>query len=144
MNARPPAEPTAPLPGYELYDPIDPFENHAGPFFWRRREDGSHHFVLRAETHHCNTHKIVHGGLMMTMIDLALCAAAKAATDGQPVITVSMANEFLDAGREGELIEASAELLRGTGSMVFVRGQLHVGDRVILNSSAVVKKLRRG
>ena len=25
---------TSPIPGYALYDPVDPFENHAGPFFW--------------------------------------------------------------------------------------------------------------
>jgi uncharacterized protein (TIGR00369 family) len=136
--------PPAPLPGYTLYDPVDPFENSAGPFFWRRLDDGRHHFVLRAEARHCNTHGIVHGGLMMTMADLMLCATAKAATEGQPVITISMANEFAAAAREGELLEATGEIVRGTGSMVFVRGQVHVAERITMSCSAVVKRLRKG
>jgi hypothetical protein len=39
---------TPPLDGYTIYDPVDPFEMRAGPFFWKRRDDGSHHFVLEA------------------------------------------------------------------------------------------------
>lgn len=138
-----PDAPPAPLDGYRLYDPVDPFENGAGPFFWRQREDGSHHFVMRAEARHCNSHGIVHGGLMMTMADLMLCATAKAATEGEPVITISMANEFAASAREGELLEATGEIVRGTGSMVFVRGQVHVGARITMTCSAVVKRLRK-
>lgn len=140
-DAPPPATP--PLAGYRLYDPVDPFENGAGPFYWRQQDDGSHHFVLRAEARHCNSHGIVHGGLMMTMADLMLCATAKAATDGQPVVTISMANEFAASATEGELLEATGEIVRGTGSMVFVRGQVHVGARITMSCSAVVKRLRK-
>jgi uncharacterized protein (TIGR00369 family) len=138
-----PDMPPAPLDGYRLYDPVDPFENGAGPFFWRQRDDGSHHFVLRAAARHCNSHGIVHGGLMMTMADLMLCATAKAATEGQPVVTIAMANEFADSARAGDLLEATGEIVRGTGSMVFVRGQVHVGERVTMTCSAVVKRLRK-
>ncbi len=44
--------PAPPLPGNRVYDPIDPFENQAGPFFWRERAAGLHCFVLRAEPRH--------------------------------------------------------------------------------------------
>jgi uncharacterized protein (TIGR00369 family) len=132
--------PAAPLPGYTIYDPIDPFENHAGPFHWRRLEDGSHHFVVRAEPHHCNRHGIVHGGLMMTMIDLAMVASSKQNWE-EAVVTVSQNVEFVAAGREGELIEAAGECTRRGNSIAFVRGQVFVGERVLLNASAVVKPL---
>ena len=131
----------APLPGYEIYDPIDPYENHAGPFFWRRREDGVDHFVLRAEARHCNVHDILHGGLMMTMLDLAMVVTAKERQDSQ-VVTVSMSSEFTAAGRAGDLVEASGQLVRRANSLVFVRGQVYVGDRILLNGSAVYKPLR--
>jgi hypothetical protein len=52
----------APLDGYAIYDPVDPYENQAGPFHWRHREEGGHHFVLMAESRHCNRFGIVHGG----------------------------------------------------------------------------------
>ena len=50
-----------PLDGYTIYDPIDPYENHAGPFFWKE-ENGVQKFALQAEARHCNRHEIVHGG----------------------------------------------------------------------------------
>ena len=132
---------TPPLDGYTIYDPIDPLENHVGPFFWRELEDGIQHFVLKAEAHHCNRHEIVHGGLMMTMIDLAMVVAAKKTWDEQ-LVTVSLNSEFVDAGRAGDLIEANGELVRRTGSMAFVRGRVYAGERTLLSSSAVLKRMR--
>ena len=131
----------APLPGYTIYDPVDPFENQAGPFFWRQLEDGGHRFALRAEARHCNRYAIVHGGLMMTMIDLAMVVAAKRDRDEQ-LVTVSLNSEFVAAGREGELIEAEGEVIRRGGSLGFVRGRVFVGERTLLASSAVLKVLR--
>lgn len=129
-----------PLDGYELYDPYDPYEMNAGPFFWQEK-NGIHKFALRAEAKHCNRHEIVHGGLMMTMIDLAMVAAAKEVWDEQ-LVTVSLNSEFVDAGRSGDLVEAAGELIRRTGSMAFVRGRVCVGERTLLSSSAVLKRLR--
>ncbi|MEE3092652.1 MAG: PaaI family thioesterase [Pseudomonadota bacterium] len=132
---------TPPLDGYTIYDPIDPLENHVGPFFWKELEEGIQHFVLKAETRHCNRHEIVHGGLMMTMIDLAMVVAAKETWDEQ-LVTVSLNSEFVDAGRAGDLIEANGELVRRTGSMAFVRGRVYAGERTLLSSSAVLKRMR--
>ena len=98
-------------------------------------------FALQAEARHCNRHEIVHGGLMMTMIDLAMVVAAKETWEEQ-LVTVSLNSEFIDAGRAGELVEAEGELVKRTGSMAFVRGRVHVGDRTLLASSAVLKRLR--
>ena len=132
--------PPPPLPGYTIYDPVDPFENRAGPFFWARLPDGGHHFVLRAEARHCNSHGIVHGGLMMTMIDLTLVIAAKEAPDEQ-LVTVSLNSEFIASARQGDLIEARGELVRRTRSLAFVRGQVTCGDRSLLTASAVLKPI---
>ncbi len=132
---------TPPLDGYTIYDPIDPLENHVGPFFWKELEDSIQHFILKAEARHCNRHEIVHGGLMMTMIDLAMVVAAKETWDEQ-LVTVSLNSEFVDAGRAGDLIEANGELVRRTGSMAFVRGRVYAGERTLLSSSAVLKRMR--
>lgn len=130
----------APLDGFTLYDPDDPFEMHSGPFFWRLTDGGGHHFVLRAEARHCNRQGILHGGLMMTMIDLALAACAKEVLEDR-YVTISLNSEFVAAGNVGDLIEAKGELVRRTRSLAFVRGQVTVGDKVLLSSSGVFKKL---
>ncbi|MEM6498941.1 MAG: PaaI family thioesterase [Pseudomonadota bacterium] len=131
----------APLDGYTLYDPDDPFEMHSGPFFWQRTEEGGHHFVLKAEARHCNRQGILHGGLMMTMIDLALAASAKEVLEDR-YVTISLNSEFVAAGNIGEIIEAKGELVRRTRSLAFVRGQVTSGDQVLLNTSGVFKKLK--
>ncbi len=128
----------APLDGYAIYDPADPYENLAGPFHWRQRKDGAHHFVLKAHARHCNRFNIVHGGLMMTMIDLTMVVAAKKNPE-EMLVTVSLNTEFVDSGREGDLIEGIGELVRRTGSLAFVRGRLFTGGRTLLNASAVLK-----
>jgi len=115
--------PEPPLPGYVVYDPVDPFENGAGPFFWRRLDDGGHHFVLRAEARHCNTFGVVHGGLLMTLADLTMAATSKAERS-DAYITVSFNGEFVAPGLEGALIESRGELVRRTASMAFVRGRI--------------------
>lgn len=130
-----------PLDDYVIYDPVDPFENHAGPFWWRL-DDGIHRFAIVAERRHCNSHGIVHGGLMMTMIDLAMVIAAKSAPDEQ-LVTVSMTSQFLSAGQGGEIIEAFGSLSRRTRSLAFVTGQVHVGERALLQATAVLKPLVR-
>ena len=133
-----PGEP--PLPGYKIYDPGDPFENRAGPFFWAILNDGTHHFVLKAENRHCNSHGIVHGGLMMTMIDLTMVIAAKQEAAEQ-LVTVSLNSEFVAAARTGDLLEARGSLVRRTRSLAFVRGQVSCGDQTLLTASAVLKPI---
>ncbi|MDP7546384.1 MAG: PaaI family thioesterase [Alphaproteobacteria bacterium] len=133
-----------PLDGYIIYDPVDPFENDAGPFFWRLLEDGSHHFVLRSEPRHANAFGVIHGGLLMTMADLTMAVTAKGEAD-DAFVTVSFNSEFIAAGHAGDLIEARGELIRRTGSMAFVRGQIHVGETTLFVCSAVMKRIgKRG
>ncbi len=129
-----------PLDGYTLYDPVDPFENRAGPFHWRERDDGGHHFVLRAEPHHCNSHGVVHGGLFMTMADLAMAATSKAERD-DAYVTVSFNCEFVAGGRLGALIETDTELVRRTGSMAFVRGRISSEGTPLFVFSGVMKRI---
>ncbi len=131
------------MEGFTLYDPEDPFEMHTGPFYSRMTESGGHHFALVAEEHHCNRQGILHGGLMMTMIDLALAATAKEVLADR-YVTITLNSEFVAAGNVGEIISATGELVRRTRSLAFVRGQVHVDDRVLLTASGVFKKLRAG
>ena len=132
---------SSPLDGYSIYDPVDPVENHAGPFHWRQRDDGANHFVMSAQSRHCNRHGIVHGGLMMTMIDLTMVVAAKQNRD-EMLVTVSLNSEFVDSGRSGELIEGIGELVRRTRSLAFVRGRIFTGGRTLVNASTVLKLIQ--
>jgi acyl-coenzyme A thioesterase PaaI-like protein len=60
-----------------------------------------------------------------------------------PGVTVSFACEFLDAAREGELIEATGEIMRAGGSMIFLRGLLKSGERPLFTFSGTIKRVKR-
>ncbi len=130
--------------GYHVFDPIDPFENGAGPFYCPNQADGDPRFVVLAEPRHCNTGGVLHGGLLMTLADLALCATACRDFRQERAVTVAMNTEFIAAGGAGDLVVARGEVIRRTGSLVFLRGQVTVGERILINCSSVVKRVKRG
>ncbi|MBU2533785.1 MAG: PaaI family thioesterase [Alphaproteobacteria bacterium] len=130
-----------PLPGYTIYDPVDPFEGIAGPFFWKKLEDGTNHFVVRTSERQCNRQGAVHGGFLMTMIDLTFAATAKEYPE-QRLVTISLSSEFVSSGEVGSLIEATAEVVRRTRSFCFLRGQVTSGGITLLNSSSIYRMYR--
>jgi uncharacterized protein (TIGR00369 family) len=121
----------------------DPFELHAGPFYARRDEDGRMVCAFRAERKHMNGGGFMHGGCLMTFADYALFCIADGALQDTGSVTASLNGEFIDGAVEGELIEASGEVVRAGGSLVFIRGLVSTGGRPLLNFSGIVKKVRR-
>ena len=80
----------------------------------------------------------------MTFADFALCLTAIWDQPGERCVTVSCNSEFVAAGHPGELVEASGEVVRRTRSLTFVRGQVLAKGRVLLNYSAIVKRIPGG
>jgi acyl-coenzyme A thioesterase PaaI-like protein len=83
----------------------------------------------------------VHGGCFMAFADYCLFATAAPVLQG-PGVTVSFACEFLDAAREGELVEGFGEVTRAGGSMIFLRGLLKSGDRPLFTFSGTLKRVK--
>jgi len=137
-----PSLPTAPQ-GYEIADLDDPFERHAGPFFSTIDGHPDPHLMLQATATHCNCIGTVHGGCLMTMMDLWLCRVAivDSGTDVS-AITISQTNNFTGAGYAGDLLIARATVVRRTYRMAFVQGEITRGDAVLLTASAVLKRGR--
>ena len=121
----------------------DPFELLAGPFYSRETEDGRMVCAFRAEAKHMNGGGFMHGGCLMTFADYALFAIADKALMDTGSVTASLNGEFIDSAHVGDLIEASGEVVRAGGSLVFIRGLVTTGGRPLLNFSAIVKKVRR-
>ena len=120
----------------------DNFETHTGPFWHRMEDDGSIRCAFRVEKKHLNGGGNVHGGCLMTFADYCLFAFAAPILQG-PAVTVSFASEFLDAAREGELVEATGEVSRAGMSLIFLRGMLKSGARPLLSFSATIKRVKR-
>jgi uncharacterized protein (TIGR00369 family) len=105
-------------------------------------DDGRIQCAFRVENKHLNGMGNVHGGAFMAFADYCLFAMAAPILEG-PGVTVSFACEFLDAAREGELIEGSGEITRAGGSMIFLRGLLKSGQRSLFTFSGTIKRVKR-
>ena len=129
--------------GYQLFEFIDPFEELVGPLCFKEDEAGRLRCAFEATPRHANTSGQIHGGMLMTFADFALCLTATYGLPDERGVTVSLSCEFTAPGRTGELIESTAEVVRRTRTLTFVRGQVTGGDRILLNYSAIVKRLVR-
>lgn len=129
--------------GYQAYEYDDPFEDHVGPLGYKVT-DGTISFAFQADDRHRNTGGTLHGGMLMTFADFALCLTATWDQPGEKCVTVSCNSEFVAAGHSGELIEAVGEVVRRTRSLTFVRGQIFSGARVLLTYSGIVKRVPGG
>ncbi|GJD54151.1 PaaI family thioesterase [Methylobacterium dankookense] len=115
------------------------FIDHVGPVY--RRADGAYGF--RAAQKHANLIQVVHGGMLMSFADRALGETAMAAADGANCVTIQMEMQFIDVARLGDWIEARPEVVRRTGSLVFLRTDLRAGERRVAAATGVWKILRR-
>src|SRR5277367_3654565 len=79
--------------------------------------------------------------LLMSFANYCLFATAAPVLEG-PGVTVSFACEFLDAAREGELVEGFGEVTRAGGSMIFLRGILTSGERKLFTFSGTLKRVK--
>ena len=120
----------------------DNFETNNGPFWHRMEDDGRIRSAFRVEKKHLNGAGNVHGGCFMSFADYCLFAAASPILQG-PGVTVSFACDFIDAVREGELIEGFAEITRAGGSLIFLRGELTSGARIVFTFSGTIKRIKK-
>ena len=115
------------------------FESLAGPFY-TRSDDGRARCAFRAEQRHMNAGGRLHGGCLMTFADFALFMVARGTMEGDTGVTVTLDSVFLDAAHVGDLIEASGEVTRAGGSLIFARGEIVCGQRRLLTFSGVIKR----
>jgi len=120
----------------------DSFETHTGPFWHRMEDDGGIRCAFRVEKKHLNGSHNVHGGCFMTFADYCLFAIAGPVLNG-PGVTVGFGCEFLDAAREGELIECEGDITRAGGSLIFLRGVLKSGERSLFTFSGTIKRVKK-
>ena len=96
---------------------------------------------MRADHRHINKRQVVHGGMLVSLIDTTLAVACWNAGGGGPCATITLNTEFLGPARDGDWLVARAEVTRLTRSLVFVKGQLFAGDNLVLTANGVWKRL---
>ena len=116
------------------------FIAHVGPLH-RRDADGA--YAFRAEQKHANLIGVVHGGMVMSFADRALGETAMRVADGANCVTIQLEMKFIDVGRLGNWIGIRPQVVKRTGSLVFMRGDVSDGSRLLATADGVWKILRR-
>src|ERR1700730_2229619 len=97
-----------------------PFASHLGIEIGKF-EGGESELHFTAKPEHLNTFDVTHGGVIMTMLDIAQAAAARSDTPEIGVVTIEMKTTFM-APSVGPLI-ARGKLLHRTATMAFTEAK---------------------
>jgi len=124
-------------PGFEPLFRTSPFLETLGPFFFRRTPAG---FVigLRVAEKHSNARGTAHGGLLLTLADIALgYTAAFSEEPPLSLTTASLSTDFAGQAKIGDWIEAHVDIQKIGSRLVFANAYLVVGAERIARASAV-------
>ena len=121
--------------GWQLVDNT-PFGDLVGPIWRRDTPELRWAFVVEAK--HLNRSGNLHGGMLMTMADQAMAFTARKAT-GKQHATMELHIHFVGVVKLGEFVEARAEVVRATRSVVFLETKMFVGDRLVAAANGIWK-----
>ena len=124
--------------GWEAIDDSG-FVGLVGPILRRTHGDYDEYGFV-AELKHANMNNVVQGGMLMTFAGRAFGRTAWQAA-GRGVATVQFDMQFVSAARIGEFIETQPEVVRRTSALVFIRGMLFAGPRIVATAHGVWKIL---
>lgn len=118
------------------------FFAEVGPL-WSKRVDEQWEYGLLVEPRHENGVGVVHGGMLVTLLDQAISMIAWAANAQQPCTTIHLDTHFVTPSVAGDFIVARGEVVRKTSSLIFLRGTLSVDDSQIMYGQGIMKILHK-
>jgi uncharacterized protein (TIGR00369 family) len=104
---------------------------------------GSAKLSLPVEAHLTNSMGTVHGGVIMSLLDIALCTAARTLHPGSiGAITIDMSTSFIDGGKGARLL-ADARVLKDGRSMSFVEAEARNEDGSLVAKAIATVRVRQ-
>jgi uncharacterized protein (TIGR00369 family) len=106
-------------------------------------EGGRSEIELDLRERHQNSWDMAHGGVLMTLLDVAMAVAGRSVdTDGRGVVTIEMKTSFMAPGR-GKL-RARGLAVHRTSTMVFCEGEIvDEAGAIVSKASGTFKYIKR-
>ena len=103
---------------------------------------GTARLWLPVEPHLTNSLGTVHGGVILSLLDVALCTAARTLhPDSLGVITIDMSASFIGGG-QGERLLAESRVLKDGRSMTFVEAEAKNADGALVAKAIGTVRVR--
>ena len=134
-------------PGWMTWELADAtrFNGLFGPFLLKV-EGGTARVRMTPRHLHSNLSGAVHGGALLSFVDMAIFAASRGfgLIEAGTAVTLDLSAQFIGRAVTDEAVEARVELLRETGRLLFLRGLVvqsrDTGDETVLSFAATIRK----
>lgn len=117
------------------------FNAHIGPIDFAPLGPGRWCASVVVDARHVNVGGVCHGGMMLSLADVAMGASSFAASDGHPCATIQLDAHFLAAARPGQRLVAVATQLRQVRELSFMACEIWAEGRPLMRASGVWKYL---
>lgn len=113
------------------------FEDCVGPLYCTpANSEGVKAFTLRPQPQLQNFHGVIHGGVLMTVVDTMMGCLLKETIDGRSCATISLTTDFIGPAAVGDVLEGEALLVRVGRSVAFTQARISRGNRLVVAASA--------
>jgi len=94
-------------------------------------EPGVARMACALKPHMTNSWGIAHGGIIMTLLDVTLCMAARTLhPHSAGIVTIELSTVFIDGGKG--TLQSEARVLRDGRSLIFVEGEVRNEDGALV------------
>lgn len=122
--------------GFKPLFRTSPFLDLLGPFFYQE-DKGAIIVGLYIAEKHTNARGAAHGGLLMTLSDIAIGYCTAFSKDPPlSLVTTNTTIDFAGSAKEGDWVEARVDIQKTGRRLAFANAYLHVGDERIVRASA--------
>jgi uncharacterized protein (TIGR00369 family) len=131
-------------PGWWTWDLPDEDRYNAsiGKLLVRGEGEGRARCRMFPGTRQSNLGNVVHGGAILTFIDMAMFAGGHAAgVSDIGAVTLDLAAQFISPAQLEQPLDATVELLKETKRLAFLRGLVEQDGRVVASWSGSLRKL---
>lgn len=125
--------------GYTIPYPDDPFEMNSGPFYVGTEKNGETIVAVQVNREQCNSGLVAHGGLLMTLADLAVCYEAVKESENKRALTVSLTANFLKPAKEGTMLKAFPAVSHKTSRTVFANAYITANGEKVFTCTSVIR-----
>ena len=139
------AQPDPEHPGWLSWGdfPRGSFASHTGRLLFRPDGEGRGVVRMFPTEEHLNLGGSIHGGAVMSFIDMALFAGGRCGgmAEGH-YVTLDMTTHFLSRGEAGMPLDAHVELIRQTRSFAFLQGTVRQNGEPCYSFTGTLKRIR--
>ena len=103
---------------------------------YRRTSQQRSVFGLQVDERHTNPNGVLHGGVLVTLMDTVMGQIAEEET-GRVTTTITLNIDFAAGVTPPAWIEAHPSMVRLTRSLCFMRGEVREGANVLLSATGI-------